>query len=81
MLITQLTFLFFLIENSSSQNFEGLEGNTSRRRTWQQPEPLKFNACFTDDTGSDKSPSPTSPGVIDGSTFFKLYLKCNLYST
>ncbi|KAG8193678.1 hypothetical protein JTE90_024041 [Oedothorax gibbosus] len=62
MAMNRLQFL----QNSSNQNFEGLEGHTSRRRTWQQPEPLKFNACFTDDTSSDKSPSPTSPGVVDG---------------
>ncbi|XP_055945167.1 spastin-like [Argiope bruennichi] len=54
------------LENSNSTNLEVLEGNPSRRRTWQQPEPLKFNNCLVEDTAVDKTPSPTSPGINDG---------------
>ncbi|GIY35902.1 spastin [Caerostris extrusa] len=53
------------LENSNSPNLEVLEGNPSRRRTWQQPEPLKFNNGFVDDFTNDKTPSPTSPGIND----------------
>ncbi|KFM68290.1 Spastin, partial [Stegodyphus mimosarum] len=52
-----------LTENSDSPNLDVLEGNTSRRRTWQRPAPLKLNSCIQADTFVDKNPSPTSPGV------------------
>ncbi|XP_015925335.1 spastin [Parasteatoda tepidariorum] len=51
----------YYLENLNSPNLETLETNPSRRRTWQQPAPLKLNVCFPDVTGGDKNPSPTSP--------------------
>lgn len=56
-------------ENSDAPNLDVLEGGTSRRRTWQRPAPLKFNACLSD-ADIDKNPSPTSPGYNEGRYLF-----------
>lgn len=64
-------------ENSDAPNLDVLESNTSRRRTWQRPAPLKFNSCLDTDIDVDKNPSPTSPSNSESE--YRMFLLEKIY--